>query len=289
MTGFGKCTKANEEIEVSVEIRTLNGKSLRVRYSLPRAFNPFLNEINNIIRDYIKRGEVDLHIRYRLSPNITVPVTINYKEALKYIEASDRIGALSGRKIEVSLRDLLSIPDLFMKEEIDLTSHSEILFEALKGALEEVEEARKKEGEKLKVYCEERLKVIEEILKELQSQIKDIEKKLFERLKEKVEKLLSTKEFSEDFQRRIELEVALLAEKQDVSEEISRLHTHIARFRELLEFNEPVGKTLDFLCQEIHREINTLGNKIKEVDITEPVLKIKTEVAKLKEQVQNIE
>jgi len=101
--------------------------------------------------------------------------------------------------------------------------------------------------------------------------------------------LLKGEELPEDFTKRIELEVALLAEKQDVSEEISRLKAHICRFRELLGSQEPVGKTLDFLCQEMHREINTLGNKIKEIDITDPVITIKTEIARIKEQVQNVE
>jgi len=80
-----------------------------------------------------------------------------------------------------------------------------------------------------------------------------------------------------------------LAEKQDVSEELSRLKAHISRFRELLKSEEPVGKTLDFLCQEMHREINTLGNKVKEIDVTDPVIAIKTEIARIKEQVQNVE
>jgi len=108
-------------------------------------------------------------------------------------------------------------------------------------------------------------------------------------LTQHVQKLLEG-EVPEEFEKRVELEVALLAEKQDVSEELSRLKAHINRFREIMEIeNEPVGKTLDFLCQEMHREINTLGNKIKEIDITESVLKIKTEIARIKEQVQNVE
>ncbi len=289
MTGFGKCVKSNQEIEITVEIRTLNGKALRVRYSIPRVFNPFLNDINGAVGEYIKRGEVDLHIHYRLSPDVTIPVAINYGEALKYIEAADKIGALSGKNIDVSLKDLLSIPDVFMREELDVTPYKDVLLEALKCALKEVDEARKKEGEKLKAYFEEKLAAIEKILRELEPQIEEIEQKLFKRLKEKVQKLLSGEEIPEDFQKRVELEVAFLSEKQDVSEEISRLYAHIHRFRELLNSTEPVGKTLDFLCQEMHREINTLGNKIKEIDITDPVIKIKTEIARIKEQVQNVE
>ena len=99
MTGFGKCVKSNQEIEITVEIRTLNGKALRIRYSIPRVFNPFLNDINGAVGEYIKRGEVDLHIHYRLSPDATIPVAINYGEAQKYIEAANKIGALSGKRL----------------------------------------------------------------------------------------------------------------------------------------------------------------------------------------------
>lgn len=289
MTGFGTCVKSNHEVEVTVEVRTLNGKALRVRYSTPKAFDTFLNAIDETVKKYIKRGEVNLNIRYKLSPDIAVPMAINYQEAVKYVKAADRIGAISGRKIDVSLRDLLSIPDIFIKEDVDVTPYRELFLKTLECALKELDKARCREGEKLREYFEEKLREVERLLKEIESQVEELEEKLFKKLKAKIEKLLSGNEISDDFQKRIELEVALIAEKQDVSEEISRLHAHIGRFRELLNTEETVGKALDFLCQEMHREINTLGNKIKEVDITEPIIKIKSEIAKMKEQVQNVE
>ncbi|WP_243644923.1 YicC/YloC family endoribonuclease [Phorcysia thermohydrogeniphila] len=289
MTGYGKCVKRNELIEISVEIKTLNGKALRTRFSIPRIFNPFLNEINALVSKYIKRGDVDLYLYYRLSPDVTVPISVNYAEAVKYVKAAERIGAISGREIQVSLKDLLSIPEIFVKEELEVEPFKEILLGTIECALKELDSARKAEGEKLKNYFLERLERIESTLLDLEKQVEEIEEKLFQKLKEKVQKLLKGDEFPEDFTKRLELEVAFLAEKQDVSEEISRLKAHISRFRELLKSEEPVGKTLDFLCQEMHREINTLGNKIKEIDVTDPVIAIKTEIARIKEQVQNVE
>jgi uncharacterized protein (TIGR00255 family) len=289
MTGYGKCVKRNDLIEISAEVKSLNGKTLRTRFSIPRIFNPFLNEINTLVSKYVKRGDVDLYVYYRLSPDVTVPISVNYAEAVKYVKAAKRIGAISGREIQISLKDLLSIPEIFVKEELEVEPFKELLLQTIECALKELDSARKSEGEKLRNYFLERLERIESVLLSLEGQLKGIEGKLFQKLKEKVQKLLKGEELPEDFTKRIELEVALLAEKQDVSEEISRLKAHICRFREVLEVQEPVGKTLDFLCQEMHREINTLGNKIKEIDITDPVITIKTEIARIKEQVQNVE
>lgn len=289
MTGYGKGTAANELAEVTAEVKSLNSKALKVRFSIPRLFNPLINQINSLVSSFVKRGDLELHVKYRLSSNFQVPVSVNYGEALSYIKAVEKIGALSGKRISVSLKDLLSIPEVFQKEELDAEPFKEPLLEAVEKALKELDKARRSEGEKIKTFFTEHLNTIENTLKELEENTATVEEKLFKKLKEKVQKLLEGK-VPEDFEKRVELEVALLAEKQDVSEELSRLKAHIKRFREIMEIeDEPVGKTLDFLCQEMHREINTLGNKIREIDITEPVLKIKTEIARIKEQVQNVE
>ncbi len=290
MTGYGKGTAANEIAEITAEVRSLNSKALKVRFSIPRIFNPLINQLNSLVASFVKRGDVELHVKYRTSPAFQVPVTVNYSEGLAYIKAAKRLGALSGREITVSLRDLLSIPEVFQKEELDAEPFKEPLLKAVEEALLELDRARLSEGEKLKAFFEEHLSVIEKTVEELEREVSTIEEKLFQKLKEKVKKLLEGEELGEEFEKRIELEVALLAEKQDVSEEISRLKAHLKRFREIMEIeNEPIGKTLDFLCQEMHREINTLGNKVKEIDVTDPVIRVKTEIARIKEQVQNVE
>ena len=289
MTGFGRAVAEDEKLRVVVEVKSVNGKALRVRFNLPRLFNPLINEVNSEIEQFIKRGEVELNVSYRFAPGFQVPLEINYGEALKLIEVAKKLSALSGSQISVGLREILSFPDVVVKEELSPEPFKETFFKALRGALKELDRARRKEGEKIKAFLEERLKVIEETLAQIEGELPEIKEKLFKRLKENVKKLVEEQELGQDFTKRVELEVAFLAERQDVSEEISRLKAHIRRFRELLGAEEPVGKTLDFLCQEMHREINTLGNKVKEIDVTEPVIKIKSEIAKMKEQVQNVE
>ena len=289
MTGFGRAVAEDEKLRVVVEVKSVNGKALRVRFNLPRLFNPLINEVNSEVEQFIKRGEVELNVSYRFAPGFQVPLEINYGEALKLIEVAKKLSALSGNQISVGLREILSFPDVVVKEELSPEPFKETFFKALRGALKELDRARRKEGEKIKAFLEERLRVIEETLARIEGELPEIKEKLFKRLKENVKKLLEEQELGQDFTKRVELEIAFLAERQDVSEEISRLKAHIKRFRELLEAEEPVGKTLDFLCQEMHREINTLGNKIKEIDITGPVIKIKSEIAKMKEQVQNVE
>ncbi|SMP10999.1 TIGR00255 family protein [Desulfurobacterium pacificum] len=290
MTGYAKETFKTEDIEVTAEIKSLNGKALRIRFSIPRLFNPLITEIQSVIGEVVKRGEVDLYLFYRLSPELVPEVSVNYAQAEKYLKAVQKISGVSGKEITVTFKDLLAIPEIFQKEEMDVEPFREAVISAVKKAVLKLDEVRRIEGEKIKRYLEDRLKTIEETLLEIEEDIEGIEGRIFERLKEKVEKLLKDVGVEEEeFLKRVEMEVAFLAEKQDVSEEVSRLKMHLKRFRELIDSDEPIGKTLDFLCQEMHREINTLGNKLKEIDVTEPVLKIKSEIARIKEQVQNVE
>ncbi len=290
MTGFGRAVAEDENLRVVVEIRSVNSKALRIRFNLPRLFNPFINQINAEVEKFVKRGDLDLSVSYRFAPGFQVPLEINYGEALKLIEVAKRLSVLSNASVHVGLKEILSFPDVVAKEELSPEPFKETFFKALREALQELDRARRKEGEKLRAFIEERIGEIEKTLKELEGELPKIKEKLFQRLKENLKKLLQEEELSQDFTKRVELEVAFLAERQDVSEELSRLKAHLKRFRELLKVeDEPVGKTLDFLCQEMHREINTLGNKVKEIDVTAPVLKIKSEIAKIKEQVQNVE
>jgi uncharacterized protein (TIGR00255 family) len=290
MTGYGKGVAESELIRITAEVKSVNGKALRIRYSLPRLFNPLINDVKGKVEEFVKRGEVELYVSYKLSPNFKVPVEVNYQEALALVEAARRISALSGVNVSVSLKELLSFPEVVSREEVEPSPFKGTLIEALTEALRELDRARKAEGEKLKAFFEERSEEIERSLRELERELPKIKEKLFKRVKEAVIELLKDESPPEDFLKRVELEVALLAERQDVSEELSRLKAHVKRFREVMEVeDEPIGKSLDFLCQEMHREINTLGNKVKEIDVTEPVVKIKGEIAKIKEQVQNVE
>jgi len=289
MTGFGRAVKESELATITVEVKSVNSKALKVRASLPRLFNRFSVEVQKAVSEVVKRGDVDLFVKFTPTEKFTPPITVNYSIAEKVIEAAKRAGAVTGTEIGVSLRDLLAFPEVFQKEEEDPEPLKPQLFEAVGEALRELDASRKAEGEKLKEFFLRKIETIEELVGRVEEKAQGINKLLFERLKEKVKKLLEGEELPEEFTKRVELEVALIAEKQDVTEEISRLKLHCRRFRELLESEEPVGKTLDFLCQEMHREANTLGSKLKEVDATDEVIAIKSEIARIKEQVQNVE
>ncbi len=289
MTGYGKCTVRDDLIEVTVEAKSLNSKALRLRISAPKFMNPLTVDIDRTVKELIRRGDVELTFSYKFSPGMTVPLSVRYEEAEKYISAVRSIEGLTGKEISVSLRDLLSLPEVFQREELEVDPFKETVLKALRCALLDLVKSREEEGKRIKEYLEERLTVVEGILADLEGKLGDIKEKIRNRLRERVLELLSGEGLPEDFERRLELEVAFLAERQDVSEEVSRLKMHLERFRSLLDSEEPVGKTLDFLCQEMHREINTLGNKLKEIDVTDPVVAIKSEIAKMKEQVQNVE
>jgi uncharacterized protein (TIGR00255 family) len=290
MTGYGKSSFSNRYLEVTAEVKSLNSKVLRVRFSMSKIFNPFINELNSLVSKFLKRGDVEIHVKHRFSPSFEVPLSVNYEGVLKFIKEIERISALSGKEITISMGDVFSLPEVIDREEVDEEILREPLLKAVEGALKELDSSRKKEGGKLKEYLKEKIDSIGREVEEIERRVPEIEERLFKKLKERVRELLKGEKIDEETEKRIELEVVLLAERQDVSEEISRLKAHVSRFLELLELEgEPVGKTLDFLCQEMHREITTLGNKLRDVDLTESVLKVKTEIARIKEQVQNVE
>jgi len=135
MTGYGKGVAESELIRITAEVKSVNGKALRIRYSLPRLFNPLINDVKGKVEEFVKRGEVELYVSYKLSPNFKVPVEVNYQEALALVEAARRISALSGVNVSVSLKELLSFPEVVSREEVEPSPFKGTLIEALTEAL----------------------------------------------------------------------------------------------------------------------------------------------------------
>ena len=286
MTGFGRCRKSNENIEISVEAKSLNGKSLRIKYAMPKMFNESTGKLNETVRKLVKRGNVDIYIDYKLPENAAVDLPVNIKRVTKYLNSIKNLRDTSEMDINVSLSDILSLPGVMENQEVKVSMYEEPLINAVSCALKKLNVERESEGKRLKSYLLEHLKVIEESIRKLELQTSYIEKTVKERLNERLSSILKE---TKDAEKIIELEVALISEKQDVSEELSRLKSHVKRFKELSDKDEPVGKSLDFLCQEMLREINTLSNKVSTIDVTNEVLRVKSEISKIKEQVQNVE
>ncbi len=282
MTGFAFVSKTTNEYEISIKMKSLNNKGIDIHVKGNKNILMFLDlEIRNTIKNYFERGsfQVFIDLKY-LKPSIVVELetlksaVLTVKNVLKDVNLEN----VSGDKIY----DLASHLASEMQEDTIDEEIKNAVIGAVKEACEELKKERKKEGEKLIKDIEEKLKIIEENLKIIDEKREEIIKKAQERIKEKVKELLG-----EEYSERAFIEASLLADKMDITEEVVRLKSHIQRFKELLNVDEPVGRKMDFLCQEMHREINTMGNKMP--DFSPFTVEMKTTLEKIRQQVQNIE
>ena len=281
MTGFAYKLKQYDGYEISVKIKSLNNRGIDIKVKGSRDIIFFLDmDVRNIIRKYFERGSIDVLIDLKQT-FIDFPIdkeklrqaVLVVKELQKSVDLD-----LSGDKVYDIASNLVSEK----KEEfIDEKLKKQILL-VVQQAAKELKKEREKEGKKLIKDIKQRLKNIESLLKKLEKQ-KD---KLIAVAKEKT--ISKIKEiFGEEHSERAYIEATLLVDKMDITEEIVRLKSHINRFKELLKLKEPVGRKMDFLCQEMLREINTMGNKMP--DLSEYTVEMKTELEKIRQQVQNIE
>jgi uncharacterized protein (TIGR00255 family) len=281
MTGFGYGKLDLDDMEIEIKARSVNGKGLDVSVKGDRDITFFLErDIRNKIKEHIERGNISIYINVKhLKPKLLVNLD-NLKEAVKivYKLIEETNVQLSGDKI-FELANSISREEEreFLTEELK-RQILELFDEVLNQLLEE----KKKEGEKLVRDIEERLDYIAELIEKIDKEKDKIIEKMKDKLIEKVKELLG-----ENYSERAFIEASMLVEKMDITEEIVRLKSHISRFKELLKQDKSVGKKLDFLSQEMHREINTLGNKIP--DFSDYVIEIKAQIDKIRQQVANLE
>ncbi len=282
MTGFAFVSEASDEYEISIKIKSLNNKGIDIHIKGNKNILMFLDlEIRNVIKSYFERGSFQVYVDLKyLKPSIVVELDslksaiLTVKNVLKDINLEN----VSGDKIYELASSLASeMQEDTIEEEI-----KNAILDAVKKACEELKKERKKEGDKLIKDIEEKLKIIEQNLEKIDRQKEEIIKKAQEKIKERVKELLG-----EEYSERAFIEASLLADKMDITEEVVRLKSHIQRFKELLKVDAPVGRKMDFLCQEMHREINTMGNKMP--DFSPFTVEMKTTLEKIRQQVQNIE
>jgi len=281
MTGFGYGKLDLDDMEIEIKARSVNGKGLDVSVKGDRDITFFLErDIRNKIKEHIERGNISIYINVKhLKPKLLVNLD-NLKEAVKivYKLIEETNVQLSGDKI-FELANSISREEEreFLTEEL-----KKQILELFDEVLNQLLEEKKREGEKLVRDIEERLNYIAELIEKIDKEKDKIIEKMKDKLIEKVKELLG-----ENYSERAFIEASMLVEKMDITEEIVRLKSHISRFKELLKQDKSVGKKLDFLSQEMHREINTLGNKIP--DFSDYVIEIKAQIDKIRQQVANLE
>lgn len=289
MTGYGKAEFQNEKLTLSVEIKTVNNRFLDVSYKYPRSFTPLQEGIRSALQKHLSRGKVDLYVNYKRAVSSDGALSFDEDLASSYVNLAKSLKKrFPSLKNDFTVTSLIKTPDVIKveQEEIDIDYISPILFETVEKACENLNQMREFEGEKLKADMLSRIDTIEStvaVIKERAPLVADDYRK---RLFEKVESLLEGQNFDEA---RVLQEVAIFADKCNIDEELTRLNSHVSQFRKICESLGEVGKKLDFLVQEFNRESNTICSKSNDIEVTDNALKLKCEIEKIREQIQNIE
>ena len=288
MTGYGKGEYRKDNIELVVEIKTVNNRFLDVLPKYPRAFIVFDDLIRKTVQSKLNRGRVELFISFYDTREKQVSMEVDYNLASAYVKtAKDLAKAFKGVKNDFTVTQLMRVPELVKAtfNEKDISEIEPILVQVLTEALDNLNAMRKVEGEKLKEELLSRVNIVEEIVKEVTLIAPQVAKEHQDKMRERIAELLGEAQIDET---RILQETAIFADKSNIDEEIARLNSHISQFREICK-DESAGRKLDFLIQEFNRESNTICSKANNIKVTDCGLKLKCEIEKIREQIQNIE
>jgi uncharacterized protein (TIGR00255 family) len=288
MTGFGAGRARVGGEDVSVELRAVNHKFCEVKARLPRELAALEGAVAKRVKDRLSRGAVDVSVR-RVSATAsgTVPV-VDLGLAREYVRTLRELAAETGLPLEVSLAQVADRPGVLRLEErsVEPAEAEEATRQALEAALDALVGMREREGEALRADLEARLGQVADWVRELEALAPRAVDRYRERLTERVAELSRGLPVDPT---RLAQEVVLFAERTDVAEEMTRLHSHLEQFGALLVAAEPSGRRMDFLVQEMHREVNTTGSKSQHPDISSRVVSLKAELERIREQVQNVE
>lgn len=287
MTGYGKAEYNENGVSLVVEVKTVNNRFLDVVPKYPRSFMKYDDLIRKAVAKKLSRGRVELMISLKESEQAAKPLKADLTLAKSYVEAAEALAkAFPSLKNDFSLNSLIRSPDVLSQDDgEDDDCYCEILSSVLDKALDNLNAMRRAEGEKLKADILARNDVIISIVSEIETRAPLVKEDYYKRLKARMEEILSSADYD---QSRLLQEVAVFADKSNIDEEITRLKSHTVQFKEIVR-QENSGKKLDFLVQEFNREANTICSKSNDIVITDRGLKLKCEIEKIREQIQNIE
>ncbi|MEM6782559.1 MAG: YicC/YloC family endoribonuclease [Bacteroidota bacterium] len=286
MTGFGRGTARVEQTEVTVELRSVNGRFCEVTVRGPRALGTYEDQIRNGLRDRLQRGKVTVSITLQQATT-EAPLKVNVAAAQGYAQLLRDLHRATNLDAPITLDQLLRFNDVLVPDESD--DADETAWVATQQALEDaavaLETMRRREGEAMRVDLAARADVIEAELHAVEVRAPQRVAEHQATLRARLAELLADERLNPD---RLETEIAVLADKLDVTEECVRLHSHLEGFRAALAADEPVGRRLNFLAQEFNREINTIASKANDAEMAARAVTMKEELEKIREQVQNV-
>lgn len=289
MTGYGRESVTSATHTVTVEIKTVNHRFSEIAVHLPRTFLMFEDQVRQMIKQYVQRGKTDIYISIDGEGLFSSKLEVDWDLLGQYVQAKDEAARRFDLSSKGTASDLLHVPDAFriVEQDADWKGVKETLIEAVGGAAEKLLDMRKLEGAYLHDDLLLRLKVIQSSVEKLIERAPHVISEYRLRLHKKVEDYIEGQLNVED--ERLLTEVAAFADKADIDEELTRLRSHIKQFASILSDGGVVGRKLNFLLQEMNREVNTIGAKGNDFNISFEVVEIKSELEKMKEQIQNVE
>lgn len=288
MTGFGRERAIIGGKEYLIEIRSVNSRYSEFSVKLPRLYTYLEEKLKTLLKNEISRGKTEVYLSVTDVEDKSTSVTVNIPVVRNYLEEMRRCSNVLGLLDDLKLSDIFRMTDAFtvVRDEADEEEIWQAVKTVAEAALVRFTEMREKEGEKLRADILDKLSNIERMTEEIEKISPETSAAYRQRLYDKLKELLENVQPDEQ---RVLTEAAIFAEKIAVDEETVRLHSHFRQFREMAEETAPVGRKLDFLVQELNREANTIGSKAQDLRITRLVIDIKSEIEKIREQIQNIE
>ena len=289
MTGYGLAESSKRGLTVSVEIRSVNSRYLEVTARLPRSLSRREKDVKEIIRSFLNRGNLNVTVKLEKESNGETALKVNATAAKSYYKLLNQLRKTLKVREQVKLEHILNFSEILEPvnaEEAD-TKEWELVDETIRKALDQLNVMRSNEGKELARDFEKRIVWIDGTLNEIERMSVNRIPEERKRLQERIAQILEDKAIID--QNRLELEIALLADKLDITEECVRFRTHNKFFIEAIRKEETPGRKLNFLIQEMNREANTIGSKSNDAEIAHHVVKIKEELERIREQLQNIE
>jgi uncharacterized protein (TIGR00255 family) len=289
MTGFGRGEASENGITATVEIKSLNSRYLDLSTRLPQRLQDKELQVKELVQKSVHRGKLNITVYVSESEDDGPSITVDEKKAKGYANILNDLREIAGIKSPISLRDITQFGDVFMNQEEDeevIEKKWEVAEQALNKAIEALLKMRTQEGDQLKKDLIDRIEFIDSNIEIITQETANRGDEARDKLLERIQSLIDDDKIEPE---RLELEVAILVDKMDVTEEIVRLRSHLKFFIEAVEQPEPAGRRLNFLTQEINRELNTIGSKANNSDIAQYVVKCKEALEQIREQVQNVE
>ncbi len=288
MTGYGRSQQTFASKDITVEIRSVNHRYYEFSSRLPRAYGYLEEKLKTLLNSKISRGKVEVSVIIFNTEGVDAQVEVNKAVAKNYVDALIDANEYLRIENDLSLSHLLRLNDVFTvtKTVDDEEAIWQNVSTVAQAALENFVEMRETEGDKMYSDITARLDFIEDTVRIIEEKSPETTKNYREKLYAKLKELLSDNNIDEQ---RILTEAAIFSEKTAVDEETVRLKSHINQFREHLKADDAIGRKLDFLVQEVNREVNTIGSKAQDLEITKLVVELKSEIEKIREQIQNIE